>query len=395
VLGQNQIVFDSAQRTYKVWLPISGDVATVRATSTDPGAQVSYTLHTSSGLSDAGDIGIGGGEISLGLPLDPSWLKVLVEAPEGARRRYKVQIWRGCSDCDDGSECTTDSCDPVLEQCVHTPVPDGTLCDFDGLAGFCVVGTCSPGVQCTPGTKRCVGDTAEVCVTAGNAWNQLACSNGCESGECKPLSLETGWVVHQYDLPDDSIRLTALYTFENNGLVAIQSQNAMASVYYNDTELPEGIRVTGRFGVHTDTTNDNDFIGVVFGWQDPEHYYLLDWKQGTQVHCGTGTEGASLKLVDSDTTIDSCQDFWRSAGTSRISPLVDVAQNPAGWKDNTDYDIELIFRPGDIQVTIKEADTVVVTITSSDSTYRSGKFGFYNYSQAGVRYEFFAISPVD
>jgi hypothetical protein len=121
VLGEDQIVFDSAQRTYNVWLPISADVATVRAVSTDPGAQVAYTLHTSSGLIEEGDFGVGGAEISLDLPLDPSWLKISVEAPEGGRARYRVQIWRGCSDCDDGNECTADTCDPVVEQCVHTP----------------------------------------------------------------------------------------------------------------------------------------------------------------------------------------------------------------------------------------------------------------------------------
>jgi hypothetical protein len=147
VLGEDQIVFDSAQRTYKVWLPISADVATVRANSTDPGAQVSYTLQTSSGLIEEGDLGVGGAEISVGLPLDPSWLKILVEAPEGARGRYRVQIWRGCSDCDDGNECTADTCDPVPEVCIHDPVAIGTSCDFasvgDGVcnAGVCLAGT--------------------------------------------------------------------------------------------------------------------------------------------------------------------------------------------------------------------------------------------------------------
>lgn len=35
-----------------------------------------------------------------------------------------------------------------------------------------------------------------------------------------------------------------------------------------------------------------------------------------------------------------------------------------------------------------------VSITSSDTTYRSGKFGFFNDSQEAVRYEFFSISPI-
>ena len=232
-------------------------------------------------------------------------------------------------------------------------------------------------------------------MTAGNAWNQLACSNGCESGECKHLSLETGWVVHQYDLLDDTIKTPASYTFENNGLVAFQSRNPMASVLLQRHRVARGHSGYRPIRCPHDERRRPDRFRFRLAGSGALLSGGLEAKHAGQPPCGTATEGASLKLVDSDTTIDKCEDFWSSAGTSRVSTLVDVAQNPAGWKDNTEYDIELIFRPGDIKVTIKEADTVVVTITSSDSTYRSGKFGFFNYSQEGVRYEFFAISPVD
>jgi hypothetical protein len=251
------------------------------------------------------------------------------------------------------------------------------------------------GVSCVAGTRSCVGSVAQVCAAAGNAFNRLSCPNGCDNGECQPLSLETGWMIHQYDLLDDTIKTPASYSFENNGLVAVQSANPMASVYYNTTELPEGVRVTGRFRV--ETTLDDDLIGFVFGWQDPEHAYLLDWKQGTQASppCGTAEAGATLKLLNSDVTIDACEDLWSSAGTARVSPIIAVDQNPTGWKDHAVYDIVLEFRPGDIEITIKEGITTVVSVQSSDTTYRSGRFGFYNYSQASVRYEFFAISPID
>jgi hypothetical protein len=249
-------------------------------------------------------------------------------------------------------------------------------------------------VQCTPGTKQCAGSTAEICVATGDAWNRLACPNGCEAGACKPMSLETGWKVHQYNLTDDSIQTPAAYTFEMSGLVAVQSANPMASVYYNDTALPEGIVVTGRFGVHT--TSDDDLIGFVFGWQDPEHTYLFDWKQATQSDgtCGTANAGASLKLITSATPLDKCADLWESGGTSKVTALVATTANPTGWKDNVDYDLKLSFRPGAITIEVMEGATKVVSITSNDTTYRAGKFGFFNYSQEAVRYEFFSISPI-
>jgi len=252
-------------------------------------------------------------------------------------------------------------------------------------------------VQCTPGTKQCAGtglSTAEICLATGDGWNRLPCPNGCEAGACKPMSLETGWKVYQYNLTDDSIQTPASYTFEMNGLVAVQSANPMASVYYNDTVLPEGIVVTGRFGVHT--TSDDDLIGFVFGWQDPEHTYLFDWKQATQPDgtCNTANAGASLKLISSGTPLDKCADLWDSNGTTKVTPLVTTTVNPAGWMDNVDYDLTLSFRPGAIKIDVMQGTTKVVSITSNDTTYRSGKFGFFNYSQEAVRYEFFSISPI-
>jgi len=252
-------------------------------------------------------------------------------------------------------------------------------------------------VQCTPGTKQCGGSdgsTAEICVASGDAWNRLACPNGCTAGACNPISLETGWKVHQYNLTDDSIQTPAAYTFEMNGLVAVQSANPMASVYYNDTALPEGIVVTGKFGVHT--TSDDDIIGFVFGWQDPEHTYLFDWKQTTQADgtCGTANAGASLKRITSATALDKCADLWDSNGTTKVTTLVAATVNPTGWQDNVDYDLTLSFRPGAITIEVRQGTTMVVSITSNDTTYRSGKFGFFNYSQEAVRYEFFSISPI-
>jgi hypothetical protein len=263
-----------------------------------------------------------------------------------------------------------------------------------GTGGAGTGGATDAAVQCTPGTKQCEGSTAAICVATGDAWNRLACPNGCEAGACKPISLETGWKVYQYNLTDDTIQTPASYTFEQNGLVAVQSANPMASVYYNDTALPEGIVVTGRFGVHT--TSDDDIIGFVFGWQDPEHTYLFDWKQATQADgtCNTANAGASLKLISSGTPLDKCADLWDSNGTSKVTPLVTTAVNPTGWMDNVDYDLTLSFRPGAIKIDVMQGTTQVISITSTDTTYRSGKFGFFNYSQEAVRYEFFSISPI-
>jgi hypothetical protein len=48
------------------------------------------------------------------------------------------------TDCDDGNECTTNTCEPSDGTCINDPVPDGTPCDFAGAPGVCSGGVCSP-----------------------------------------------------------------------------------------------------------------------------------------------------------------------------------------------------------------------------------------------------------
>ncbi len=54
-------------------------------------------------------------------------------------------------DCDDGNECTVDSCDPADGTCTGQPVPDDTPCD--GGAGVCRSGACAFPIDSTPQTK--------------------------------------------------------------------------------------------------------------------------------------------------------------------------------------------------------------------------------------------------
>ncbi len=84
--------------------------------------------------------------------LTPGPIEVVVTNPGG---RIATINWVVCGfdcsaiDCDDGNECTTDSCDPVVEECLYTPVGDGTACDFGGEIGTCVSGLCEISFPCT------------------------------------------------------------------------------------------------------------------------------------------------------------------------------------------------------------------------------------------------------
>ena len=151
VQGTNQIAaFDSAKRAYDVWLPVSASSATLRATSTDPGAQVLYNLRNSGGFIQGGWLGIGFGQLTFNLPVGRSSLNVSVKAPGGATGTYSLNVNVGCSQCSDGNECTYNNCDPVTQTCVHPPIADGNQCDTGDLPGVCISGTCDPSVfPCT------------------------------------------------------------------------------------------------------------------------------------------------------------------------------------------------------------------------------------------------------
>jgi hypothetical protein len=59
-------------------------------------------------------------------------------------------------DCDDGNACTTDTCDPVDGGCNYTGVTDGTTCDFGGFPGACRAGLCDcPLIQCDGRITAC------------------------------------------------------------------------------------------------------------------------------------------------------------------------------------------------------------------------------------------------
>ena len=62
--------------------------------------------------------------------------------PDGLQRNKDLPAGTSTAgtplNCDDGNDCTTDTCDAVLG-CLHSPVPDGTSC---GVLMTCLNGVC-------------------------------------------------------------------------------------------------------------------------------------------------------------------------------------------------------------------------------------------------------------
>lgn len=98
--GENLIVFDPQERIYDVLVPETLETAMIRALPTDPNALVSYEASFGHEAAEAAEavekgVGMGGGEVLFTLPPGESALIITVEAPEGARLGYAINVIRG------------------------------------------------------------------------------------------------------------------------------------------------------------------------------------------------------------------------------------------------------------------------------------------------------------
>lgn len=167
-----------------------------------------------------------------------------------------------------------------------------------------------------------------------------------------------------------------------------QTVNGDPTVFFQAGSNAQGTALSGRIQVAT--TNDDDFIGFVLGYQAGElrsasaNYVLVDWKQADQMDpMGLGRAGLALSVVTDGSTPN---DFWTHTGglreIERATNLGDV-----GWADNTEYAFDIIFRPDLIQVFVNGVLELNTTAAEAGlDSFGDGAFGFYNFSQASVIY---------
>ncbi|MEL6848243.1 MAG: gliding motility-associated C-terminal domain-containing protein, partial [Bacteroidota bacterium] len=141
-----------------------------------------------------------------------------------------------------------------------------------------------------------------------------------------------------------------------------------------------------------------DFVGFVFGYQDPtgntnQHkYWLFDWKQLSQTLNGfTAQEGKSLVQVDGNIPPASMFSyFWQHTSDPTFTVLDTDYGAGKGWAFDTDYQFTLIYTATNATIMI-DGDTIF----DQPGCYERGRFGFYNYSQADVVYSNFSYSLVN
>lgn len=182
------------------------------------------------------------------------------------------------------------------------------------------------------------------------------------------------------------------WEFEPDGSQVTQNVNGQPTFVVSPKDMTN-VRVSGKLRVDS-VAEDNDYIGFVFGVQSPITYtnnittfdcWMIDWKSDTQTSAEEG-----FSLIDLDYTFDFDNPdsfmpfFWTHNTISGFEITNTFFDEEIGWEEGIEYDIEFTLSP--TRMTFRVDD---VLIFDKLDCFEPGRFGFYNFSQAGtVFYDF-------
>lgn len=191
-----------------------------------------------------------------------------------------------------------------------------------------------------------------------------------------------------------------------DGSAVIQTTNHSPTFFVSPETLTAGAEIEGVIEVQT--SSDDDYVGFVFGYQGPlaadetgYDFLAFNWKQNRQTFDGCeAREGMSLVRLqgEEDPAADYTpsgdahpalwchdQDEIDARGYDMDLEVLDTNWGDGtGWEDNTEYRFTLRYTADRVRIHID--DQLVFDETGS---FPDGHFGFYNYSQSGVRYSGF------
>ena len=175
---------------------------------------------------------------------------------------------------------------------------------------------------------------------------------------------------------DTSLWTTAASPAANSGPTGLTSaggnQAVQNSISYgtivSDFSFIGDFNFSGSMTPTTVSFNDDDILGLVFGWQDASNHYRLGWEQGGYNDPASGASGMFL--------------VRELAGVSTI-----LFQQETFWADNVDYNF-IVGRTGnDISFGLAG-----ISQSFTDTTFMSGNVGFYTESQT-ARFGGLASAP--
>lgn len=148
----------------------------------------------------------------------------------------------------------------------------------------------------------------------------------------------------------------------------------------NSTSLVSDFSTSGDFSYTGSmrSLNDNDNMGIVFGWQDANNHYRLGWEGGGSADYGSSTQQGFWLIRESagiDTVLFNIPTlFWTGHNTTNV------------------YDFSITRSGDDISFSMMLGATTLASGTVTDNTFLSGKVGVYVESNAS---EFTNLSVTD
>ena len=191
-----------------------------------------------------------------------------------------------------------------------------------------------------------------------------------------PLDLSS-FTVNQYDTNIQPSN--AVWTLGAGNTSVTQKTNNEPSFFLGGFESVNTI-IDVDFRV--DSTDD-DLIGFVWGYQDFGDFYNLEWRRDSNPN---STD--KLRFNISSTGSDDPFATWP------ITTFSTQVLSETGWDNRVDYHLHLIFTPGSMAFDITQGVTLIHSASINDTTYTSGKFGFYTQSQDGVTFSNLMITAV-
>lgn len=172
---------------------------------------------------------------------------------------------------------------------------------------------------------------------------------------------------HAFEIPGTG-GSTLPWSIESSGYSVSHNDSSNASVFihpdsWSDYQIRGSLRI-----------NDNSngaHVGVVVGYEDPQHFYLIRWTNGG----GNVNPGMEFLRVNANSQPD--QPFAESELLYR---------NSIAWQPYRDYTYEVGVIPGAMTVTVKDGQQILDSIMHSDPAIVPGRFGFFNNAQPNAVY---------
>ena len=189
-----------------------------------------------------------------------------------------------------------------------------------------------------------------------------------------------------------------VWTVAADGSSVLQTINGNPTYFVSPGN---SLNTTVRGQITVTQGGDDDYVGFVLGYtaptgnaasgEDSQDYVLFDWKAGNQVSGGyTALEGFSLSRVNGNIPpADYAKYFWghTDENGAPFDVLATQFSTSLGWAVGVTYDFSILYQQNRMRVDIAGGNFGTgTTVFDIAGAFPDGRFGFYNYSQGGVRY---------